>query len=166
MERTEPYLKRGKGLKPGKWRTSKHVIQKRNKRKAFERMWARWQFECYGEFIWGVIDAETLQRVIGLAMPCECCGISRAIMDADHGLIPRSNRLRGDPWSPTNGQILTRDCNMRKGSSHGPQWDFRTTERKLHQMQKSLREWINVYSGWEYIGSSKFVLKGVKSNGY
>lgn len=165
MERTEPYLKRGKGLKPGKWRTSKHVIKKRNKRKDFERMWARWQFECYGEFIWGVIDAETLQRVIGLAMPCEICGTARTAMEIDH-LLPRSNRLRGDPWDPTNGMVLCHDCNSAKGSSHGPEWDFRTTERKDHQIQKSSREWINVGKDWEYIGSSKFVLKGVKSNGY
>lgn len=159
-------LKRKKGLKPGKWRTSKHIIKKRAERKGFEAQWTRWQFECYGEFIWGVIDSETLQRVIGVAMPCECCGISRAIMDADHAVIPRSNRLRGDPWSLTNGQILTRACNMRKGSSHGPEWDFRTAERKIHQMQKALREWMKVGKKWEYIGSSTFVAKGIKRNDY
>lgn len=83
-------------------------------------------------------------------------------IEADHAAIPRSNRLRGDPWDPANGQILDHDCNSEKGSIHTPEWDFRSNERKIHQMQKASVDWNkNVISRqWEYIGDSQYVTKG------
>lgn len=157
-------MKRKKGLKPGKWRTSKHIIKKRAERKGFEAQWRRWQFECYAEFLWGDAGLAILKDEGKDTLPCERCGKIWQPIEADHAAIPRSNRLRGDPWDPANGQILDHDCNSEKGSSHGPKWDFRTTERKIHQMQKASVDWNwnGISRDWEYIGSSKFVTKGGK----
>jgi len=69
---------------------------------------------------------------------------------ADH-VIPRSN-FRIDPWIPTNSQIICWGHNSEKGSSHGPQWDFRTEEYKKFQVELAEKEWEKDHMGrWQLI---------------
>ena len=93
--------------------------------------WRVWQFRCLSAWL----DSNGTQNSI----TCLRCG-ALSYLQADH-VMPRSNRLHGDPWHPCNGQILCLPHNMEKGSRHGPQWDFRSKGFKEFQQKKAEAEW-------------------------
>ena len=96
-----------------------------------ESAWRLWQFRCYAAW-W---ESQGYESPLG----CLKCGRISGLQ-ADH-VMPRSNRLHGDPWNPTNGQLLCLECNYAKGSKHGKDQDFRSLLYREFQAKKAEEEW-------------------------
>ena len=96
-----------------------------------EAAWRLWQFRCFAAW-W---ENQGYESPLG----CLKCGRISGLQ-ADH-VIPRSNRLHGDPWNPKNGQLLCLECNYAKGSKHGKDQDFRSLLYREFQAKKAEEEW-------------------------
>lgn len=99
--------------------------------------WRVWGLRCYALWL-EHIDSKT-------ALVCMKCG-AMTYIQMDH-VLPRSNRLRGDPWDPANSCPTCYNCNMEKGSRHGPAWDPRPEPYKKFQIALRDLEWEKDWHG-------------------
>ena len=103
-----------------------------------QSVWSRWQIRAWGMY-W-------CQNLANGPIPCMHCGKISGLV-ADH-VMPRSNKLHGDPWDPKNGAILCHLCNFDKGSRHGESLDYRPQAYKAFQKALADKEWEMVYGKW------------------
>lgn len=111
--------------------------------------WSYWAMKSWGRFT----TAYNFDSYITCMKPG--CNRIKGLV-ADH-VYPRSG-FRHDPWNPCNSQILCWEHNGEKGSSHGPQWDYRSWKYKVFQRCLRRRDWTynTVTRKWEMNSTRAF----------